>query len=76
MTVNSSGTETVASGGTASGTTVSGGGNQYVSGTASGSVLNHGTETVSSGGLSISGTVNSGGQETVLSGGTTTSMAW
>jgi VCBS repeat-containing protein/autotransporter passenger strand-loop-strand repeat protein len=75
ITVLDEGTLIVSSGGTATGTMLSGGAQEFVSGTDSGSTISGGaTQTVFSGGTEVSGTVLSGGVVDVLSGGTALGM--
>jgi autotransporter passenger strand-loop-strand repeat protein len=72
-TINSSGTETVSSGGLASGATVNAGGTQSVlsGGSAVGTTVNSaGTQTVASGGTAIDTVISSGGVQNVISGAT------
>ncbi len=67
-TVDSGGIESVAAGGTASGTTVSTGGIQYDAGTAISTTLSGGVQAVY--GSAAGTTIDSGGYEVALSGGT------
>jgi autotransporter passenger strand-loop-strand repeat protein len=71
--VDAQGTESVQLGGTVSGTTVSGGGNEFVYSAASGvgdTIDGGGIEEVFSGGTALDATVLSGGESEVRSGGT------
>ncbi|EOY2682850.1 autotransporter adhesin AIDA-I, partial [Escherichia coli] len=69
-TINSSGTQNILSGGSASATVINTGGFQYVSsgGTATGTKLSGGNQNISSGGKAIDAEVHSGGKQTVYSG--------
>jgi len=68
-TVNDGQTQTVASGESASGSTVLGGGTLSVNGLTNGTTLSGGVENLSSGGVDLSGTITGGGQQYVSVGG-------